>query len=589
MEFINNFNSINITDLHQQYFVSLWVELLNYNTIDSYRVRVMNAKTILAELKEVIEDRIEDDISKTNINFVAEEAERVITNDYICKKYYKSQTNFVIKELKASKGGYKNSEILKILHKTALLRKELEENYFELLINELEAELFHNKNTENIKKLTIAFTTELVSKGFSLKYLYNRKRLLTDSKFGTFKDRWDIFKSDIKNFKRRFKVVVKFTTTKEILGFKKILNIDINEKFTKKYDADKYENEFDKLTGTLVATISELTAPDPISATAEAMYSFSLIQDLVRYEFRTSECLIAPKVLIYDLDNANVFLVNSEYKPLGFVSIGDKARFEKQVERFQKVTDDSDDFIENYSKERLLNSFRYFRMSIDQKIPETKFLNCWIALEFLMKSGLHNTIIGQIVEYLPKLLVIQYTRKLLVDLSSNISRSGFDMSILPSIGIHLNEKNQIDKFEELYDALKDTGKVSIITSKTNDFLLKNRIIEIADILKDDESLKAKLTHHLENVKWNLQRIYRTRNKIVHSANINVNLIQLEANLSYYFTSLFDYIIFVSTENDDIRSIEDFLLKCDARYEFLSNIIGSSTLKLTHKDLFYYKL
>lgn len=79
----STFKAAGITSDAEKLFVSLWAELFHPYTIDTYRVRVMNASTILTELRGVIFDRQEEEIAATNLQFVSQEANRIITNDFI--------------------------------------------------------------------------------------------------------------------------------------------------------------------------------------------------------------------------------------------------------------------------------------------------------------------------------------------------------------------------------------------------------------------------------------------------------------------------------------------------------------------------
>ena len=81
MEHISQYSlkQANINESSEQLFVQLWCEQFNPDTIDSYRVRVMNAPAIINELDGVINDYIQElTLRLTNINFVAKEAERIL-------------------------------------------------------------------------------------------------------------------------------------------------------------------------------------------------------------------------------------------------------------------------------------------------------------------------------------------------------------------------------------------------------------------------------------------------------------------------------------------------------------------------------
>jgi hypothetical protein len=81
------FCSVNITE-KSSIFVQLWAVLFNPNTIDTYRVGVMNASLIITELEEVIikTQLTESPPYLTNVIFVVGEAARILKGGFICQK-----------------------------------------------------------------------------------------------------------------------------------------------------------------------------------------------------------------------------------------------------------------------------------------------------------------------------------------------------------------------------------------------------------------------------------------------------------------------------------------------------------------------
>ena len=196
--------------------------------------------------------------------------------------------------------------------------------------------------------------------------------------------------------------------------------------------------------------------------------------------------------------------------------------------------------IDNDSVDRIINSFHYFRLSLDSAEPETRFLLNWIAFEYLVKINLNKGLIEKVVSYIPKLFVTQYLNKLLKDFASNLFRLRCDRRILSSVDIQTNATKQFE-LTALFEALRNNTKIPVIISSCDAPLFEIRVNELAAIFKDENSITTKLQEHLEDIQWNLQRIYRVRNKIVHSASTNLNLTQLDGNLTYYYTTLLNFL------------------------------------------------
>jgi len=578
MDYISqhSFQSANIIDKSEKLFIQLWSELFNPDTIDTYRVRVMNASSILDELEEVITDSTNEIVPHlTNVIFVAKEAERILKGDFICQKYFKSETAFAIKYIRSLWDKPKKDQLVPCFSKLKLLKEKLDSDYFNLLLKELEDAIFVSKNLEDIQVITKALSTQLIHKGYSFNYLYNRKSLFLDNTRGLdFRAKFNYFKTDILKPSRTFRVVFKFSATGNILSFGEIFSIKLLEKFNPD-STTKEESEFDEQAGEFYGELN-VESPDPYSAVYASRKSISLIQNIVRYEYRKKEFKVSPNFLVYDDTNTNVYLYPSTQRPLGFISAGKDNRFKKYLETFDILMNSSKRKIDKDSVDRIINSFHYFRLSLDSAEPETRFLLNWIAFEYLVKINMNKGLIEKVVNYIPKLFVTQYLNKLLKDFASNIFRLRCDRHILISAGVQINPNKQID-ISTLFELLRDTSKSNTIISSNDTPLFEQRVNDLANILKDSESIQSKLQEHLEDVQWNLQRIYRVRNKIVHSASTNLNLTQLDGNLTYYYTTLLNNIIYNSISAKNNITLDAVYLKFESIYEYILTQIKANNI------------
>jgi hypothetical protein len=559
-------------------FVSLWAELFNPNTVDTYRVRVMNSRSILHELEQVITDRISEQTDMRNVQFICEEAVRLLTNDLVCRIHFKNKMEFVVNCLKKARHEAKTSlDLHSLSAKAQVLRSDLDAGYLTLLGRELEKAIFEIPAPEVIVSATNALATELVWRGFSLQYLYRRILYFLDVEQGkTFRERWNQFLLDVNQPSREFRVVLKFTGPADLGLIGKVVDIQIDAEFTRVFSSPQ-EVDFGKLPGTFVGTIANLYATDPFSAAYKSFYKFSLLLDLTRFEYRKSEILLTPKVLVYDDIRRNTFLIDPNPRPIGFQSSGNIDRFRKHITSFEQVFDREKKLLDGLSQEMLLNSFRYFRMSLESTVPESRFLHCWIALEFLLKTGSSSSIIGPIVQFVPKVLALQYMKKLLKDLSANFSRCRVRKDELKAAGIS-EISGSIFNLDELLQALTEENRLQILLAACRNPLLEQRVRDVASVFSSPENIRTRLIHHLEDLKWHLQRMYRVRNRIVHSASIGMDLTQLESNLSYYFTTVFNNLIYVAKNSAAPSTIEEIFMKQDAAFDYLYESLHAPTFR-----------
>lgn len=574
MEYLssNTFTRASISEDSQQFFVRLWCELLNSDTIDTYRVRVMNAHSILKELEEVINDKITEEISVNNIYFVTREAKRLLNTDKICQLYFKSETDFTLKYLEHLSNNFKEQDLYQILSKIKILSSKLDDKYFDLLFDELYKAIFVSKVIEDIFSLTNSLATELLWRGFSLQYLYRRKSYFLDStRVYPFEDKFKTFRTDVTNTDRNFTIYIKFSATSSILQIPQVFLFNISDSFTPHFNSQD-ETNFSSQPGSIYGKLDSISSADPFSAVYATIKKLSLLQNLSRYEYRKNDFKLSPLILVYDFSNDKNYLIEANPPSLGFVSAGQDYRFKQYINHFNILLDKSKSKLDNLSVSRLMNSFHYFRMSLDSADPETRFLLNWIALEYLIKVDTPKKLIEKAVTFIPKMLATQYLNKLLKDLAANTVRLRCDQTILTGIGFNYYQ-GKID-LKSIFETIKLSTKLSTVISAVSDHLLIERYQLFSSIINDHKKLENIINHHKEDVEWNLQRIYRARNKIVHSASTHLDLMQLDGNLTYYYTTVFNNVLFSAVRSKSNLSLDDIFFEYEAKYELIMHKIKS---------------
>ena len=207
---------------------------------------------------------------------------------------------------------------------------------------------------------------------------------------------------------------------------------------------------------------------------------------------------------------------------------------------------------------RLNGVFAYNNISALSFFQEEKYINLWIALESTMTTGQYTNIISHIKEVLPSIMAKKYIYRIIRNFSEDCIRCDIDFHILPS-PIDLKKDNKQDLVSELICALNNTDTFTIIESLcASNILLEFRLGEIKDFILDIQKTIQKIARYHETITWHVQRLYRIRNEITHSA------WRQEESIVVYIEHLFDYlailiseIVYTATEKD-MTNIEDIL-------------------------------
>lgn len=571
MKKINSFifNSNNITDNHEKYFIYKWDELLSPNTIDSYRVRLMHSVLILKEAIEIIEAVKKEYINKLNIRYIFSEAKIVIEKDEILTQYYKDETEYLAKQLLENKEG-DAKKIKKVEFEIKFFLSKTEKTYSEKIKSFLKDAIFVNKNYQKISKLTNILITDLISKGISSEYLFNKKNDFIRRNNNTFEERFDLVLDNV-NQDAIFTVNIKFTTVNELANISEFNNIKLSDNLEID-NPDVNETAFLNQSGEFYATINDILAKDYYQALHFAYRDAEIFFDVINLEFRRSKILISPKALI---KNGNeTYLINITNEPRMFLKRGRLSSFQRNIDRYNEII--SGKKVDSNTVERIKNSVRYYRMSLNQEIIETRFLQCWISLEFLYNSkDIDSATISKIADNLTNMSGIFYLKKLLSALLTNIVNIKMPDVIDPNLlNTSATKKSQL---LQLYENLKDAQKVQSLKNLTDVALLHDRIDDVAKIFTDSNEMKYCILNHIENLRWNINRLYRARNKIVHSAKVGLRLEHLEVNLFDYYTLSLNNIVYHLLKEESCNSVDDIFNFVKAKLDYTMNNIEKNNL------------
>lgn len=216
----------------------------------------------------------------------------------------------------------------------------------------------------------------------------------------------------------------------------------------------------------------------------------------------------------------------------------------------------------------LENSLQYHSLAMQAETDEAKLLNLWIALESLLpRHG--ETIISALSKIVPSVLASTYANQLCVRLSMTLKKIAYcnrlETRILPEWMSRSWDKtkgqNTIafdthDILQGLAD-IENGEKIRSMFAYVSGFpLLTHRF----NMLWENEfrsrvKYYARLTRHQRHLDWQIRRIYRARNYVMHNGNSCSGLRYLVANLQIYFTGLI-YTLLHDIELHKLDSLEN---------------------------------
>lgn len=561
---IHKNTSLTIT---QRFFIEKSIELLYLGTIDSYRVRLNNSKSILEELgyclKEFNSGRIKrfqtikaKDKNKAIIDEAIDlvnEEENYLTFNSFTKEYFLG----VLKNLQEH-DFKKTIACIDILIADNVL-------YLQNIITAIEKYISINDSTENgLNKLDRSLNflfSELIYKGFSKGFLYKLfygifVKSLINTK--TFDEHFSSFKARILGEKTEYKVVFRIDTTQKV--YDAISEITTVTNFTLQDNIDdivvkgNWEiPKFNQQGASRKFLICQVPSFDYLSALKKAKAELSEYLDVINLGLSDERLDIHNRVLVIDLRSPG----NGDFQHnINFLD--GKYRVEKEhylLFRQRIPTILSNDKIASETKEKIKSAVRYLRLGNQSTEVEHKFINYWIGLEYLFSNYESQSTILRLKDHFINVHSLAYTKRNIHSFLKAFSQlSTADKS---TITAYTTDNDDYLKKEDFYHQIE--------TSLLDKYpLLTYRAMRLRKWYFHGSGKPANVKDYIETHSHNLEihftRIYRLRNEIIHDAATNTNNELITSNLRYYLTFILNELIafFAQPHTKDI-SIEDFFI------------------------------
>lgn len=532
-------------DCHK-YFTLRWQEIFHPETLDTWQVRTCNICHILRELMETAEISGSYGQYRHNVPPLINEAISMASRDQVATKYYPFTLSFlesIRQHVKSHKNDAAALEVLKeraslLLHHLRDYGKRIADETYDLL------KKHPDRYKLDLYNLTMALGVEYLTAGYSPAFLRKSIDTLTQTSGTAFEERFKnlVHRCDFRAraYSCKFIVILpKFDNLPELQAF----GIRLSETRPTAY-VSPLEEEFytqDKESRGVIAEV-KVNALDPYSAIPKALEklecTFSMIRLFVLQRsiisLRSKSALVVvrdePPALLKLENSFPVYLKDAHFP---------ESRIKKLSERMCKLPQGD--------RDQLISSLQYHRIALSAPTDEGRIVNLWIALECL--TGLkRESKIGAICKYIPPSVAVQNPQKILKGMCVDMNRVWRHLDTKNIRKVMSNMKEDAIRPKDLLEILlddEDGQKSKAFYQVFNDnplhvyrvYRLRNRMF------KDAHILRRSLLSHKENVEWQLRRVYRARNHVIHRGSCKPGTSQLIQHLHTYLIVTMHNIIY----------------------------------------------
>jgi len=529
------------------FFYQRWSEMLESRTLDMYQYNILNSCVACIELADVIDKTLSGLLtSRQNVDDAKSEAFEIIKADDVIEKYDKPSHNTLLRILSTKIHSKqrnepiedKNSAFYISLNRLRFQLKTpvrtLKNNYMKYLLQELKADI-DSKNYKQIERHMAMVISQCIQMGWSAKGLILLSKcfeggLSLDEKWNCFTQRITV-KAD-NNFEVYYSIKIKTgkgisaDNVREIVGS---LGLDLKRGNEIINDDPARQNLYSKINSDTSYILVRLTSTDLYAAALSSINRLNSRLSVATF-YNTINPWIAnsPQIVIYDItDNlAEALTITDVFKTYDYIDSNNN------------VFADTNKILVNPQKSQIMNrlhaAFSYTNLSRSSYFQETKFISLWIAIESVMRTGQYADIISHIKCVLPEVLSVRYIYRIMRNFTEDCMRCGFKYET--SLDIYMDSPDKKELVTDLINIFRNPTQYAVFKrSCSNNELLNYRCDEIHTALNDKTIIISKLEHYTQKVRWHIQRLYRIRNEITHSA------FQEDKSLMIYIEHLYTYL------------------------------------------------
>lgn len=589
------------SDLLKKYLGEILREFFDFGTPIYYRVHLSNPKSILKEVLDYI------DLNKNTPNLNYSHVKRMLNEyllhskrDVIFKQYGDTFKNFNLFVEQNFKKDECEDKLFKNNIETLLIRispilRNLNDSYFEKCRSSLK-DIFEKPETSiepidfiKLKKICFSLSTEILRRGYSKPFIYDKVyENLLNKPVVTYQD----IQNFLENFMNKedsvcvylriyssnpeiFKILESIHESNTLKSF----NLGSGKSLGIKPHLENLYTGFKAKTPKHFWLKKKVKALDFTQAARKFVSEVNSYLDEINYEYPRDRFSIHHHALVIgESGKAEIPVISEQID--GHRQKSSIAFFTSKKEKISKIM--TSEQVTPATKDKIKTLLRFYRYFCEANTLEHKFLNLWIGWEhvFSLDMSKESFTWKNIYTLFPKIHSLYYTEDVLKDLlhsqlHRNCGKNGSGMKMKKKIWKNIDnifsEKPQ-EQTANLYSAIKTKDdswdELFNLESLKNDDLTKVKIFRLNR--RFNEPIKF-IREHRNKVEWDLFRLYRVRNTLIHKGSIeklDVPLEILTAQLESFYKEVLNIILDRFSVNQRFSSIEQLFYAHQVTYDDL---------------------
>ena len=553
---------------NQAFFALLWEQLCGGSTLDSWQLRARNLSALLWEVIDICATaRSFAPLQRALVDVFAE-AVNISHRDPLLKNHFRAATA-VLEDPRLTD---QTPAGLAYAEQTALHLLDTLSTYPSLMRAELERLCGDEsaREKQRISSVANSLATELHMRGFSRVFLHAFAEPLV---YSPFKDALQRLLSLLERPKQRFRCIIPMTWP-SFLGGLKLEGGTVHATepdLGSSVEATTFRKTLRKND---LFFVTEVEARDEFAAAHKAMLTAARVLNLAVFYAPNRNLEIARRQMFVQA-GATAFLVELDVSHESYIRDSHRSN-DKLLKTPPRVN------------ELLAGPLQYHALGVQATAPESRLTNFWVALESLLVEH-DGSIIEKITKFIPPSLALSYSSRLLVANAIELSRfiramthnkmpETADLRTATGVGDKERVFFQSVPFAQM---LMDEGRMrQLFALCARNPLLIFRLNQMRERIIRATELKQSIDGHRQRVGWQLGRIYRARNSLVHRGSLPPRTEHLIQHLHTYLSMTLHYLV-REIGDSSILTVTAAFSRRRALYDLYMSKIHDGTLTFTN--------
>ena len=537
------------------YCVQRMEEMLMVYTSHLYKVPVYNSFLLAYEYMSVYSYVEKGIINQAHLKNIVDEFVDSFSSDIIVKNHFSQE------QIKYFAGRLTGSSVVE-QRRTMHYLIHVMTNYPNWCVETLKEAVKKPKEKKNIEKALRSYLSTIIWLKYHPQFVYKEcKKSFKKSHI----ENLEVFDMFLKRFNGADEsYVVYFLVNKKVLKFKEILETRLGVKF----EQDLFSSKLKNVSSENICINLSVLALDVNGAASQAYETFSLFMRYYKFLGNRDQKWYEDKCLVKDSSD-NISFPHMGPERYFYSQDYDDRTLGRNSERIiTKLLENTgrDDFF------KIDKIIRAHNTALSSPDISNAFLNLWSVLEIIGVDdfGGETTKIRQVLINIVPVLKRNYVNRVVEELHD-----------------YLKGNLQAEVYDELISNIKEDGseeyKIACLCSlqeygeirkKSYELLkqyplIRSRISQLyEDVFKKKKKLITELNRYGQRLTWHIQRLYRVRNSIIHSAEPDGNMVSLVEHLHSYVDEVLLDIIDRMTRQDGLGTVANVLL--DAQF-YIDNL------------------